>query len=183
MNFKIIFLIYNPLDGDNDYEDPNDQSIYVDILHEETANVSNVREAVKELISNNQHFTEKVLENLLNNYEKETRKNCILAKLLFPQLRLQELVDLHKEFGRELEKVQVSYMEIGSVFARLQERFLVYCLVVSRMTHMKQFLADQLSNDKDIQQMVETLQLKAARAELTAEEFKRKLELKEFVPQ
>ena len=117
MNFKIIFLICNPLEGDNEYENPNGQSIYINILPEEK--VSNVRDAVKELISNNQHFTEKVLENLLNNYERKTPTNCILAKLLFPKLRLQELVDLHKDLGRELEKVQVSYIEIGSVFAKL----------------------------------------------------------------
>lgn len=170
-------VYYTDVYGEND-DDYND---YIDFLPEEA--VSNVREAVKELISNNQHYTEKVLENLLNNYEKKTRKNCILAKLLFPQLRLQELVDLHKDLGRGLEKVQVSYIEIGSVFARLQERFLVYCLVVSRMTHMKQFLADQRWSDENIQQLVETLQCKAARAELTDEEFKRKLESKEFVPQ
>ena len=182
MNFKIIFLICNPLEGDNEYENPNNgQNIYINILPEEA--VSNVSEAVKELISNNQHFTEKVLENLLNNYERKTPKDSILAKLLFPKLRLQELVDLHKDLGRELEKVQVSYIEIGSVFAGLQERFLVYCLVVSRMAHMREFLADYRANDEDIQRLVETLQYKAARAELTAEEYKRKLKAREFVPQ
>ena len=181
MNFKIIFLICNPLEGDNEYENPNGQSIYINILPEEK--VSNVREAVKELISNNQHFTEKVLENLLNNYERKTPKNCILAKLLFPKLKLQELVDLHKDLGRELEKVQVSYIEIGPVFAKLQERFLVYGLVASRLDDMREFLADYRASDEDIKRLVETLQYKAARAELTAEEFKTKLKSKEFVKQ
>ena len=125
---------------------------------------------MKELISNNQLFTEKVLENLLNNYEKETPKNSILAKLLFPQLRLKELVDLHKDLGRELEKVLVSYIEIGSVFARFQERFLIYCLVTSKIAQIREFLADYRENDEDINQLVKTLEFKAAQAELTDEE-------------
>ena len=51
------------------------------------------------------------------------------------------------------------------------------------MADMREFLADYRASDEDIKRLVETLQYKAARAELTAEEFKTKLKSKEFVKQ
>ena len=102
------------------------------------------------MITNNQIFTEKVLSNLLFNYEKKIPKNNVLALHLFPELRLQELLDLHEDLGREIEKVKVSYIEIGSVFTNFQDRYLVFCLVTSKTELMREFLADQMANNEDI---------------------------------
>ena len=112
--------------------------------------MSNLKEAIKEMITNNQSFTEKILINLLYNYEKKIPKNNVLASHLFPELRLQELLDLHEDFGREMEKIKVSYIEIGPLFKDFQDRFLVFCLVTSKIDLMRQFLADQMANNKDI---------------------------------
>ena len=102
------------------------------------------------MIGNNQIFIEKVLSNLMFNYEKKIPKNNVLALHLFPELRLQELLDLHEDLGRELEKVKVSYIEIGSVFKNFQDRYLVFCLVTSKVDLMREFLADQMANNEDI---------------------------------
>lgn len=112
--------------------------------------VSNLKEAIKEMITNNQSFTEKVVSNLLFNYEKKLPKNNVLALHLFPGLRLKELLDLHEDFGREMEKVKVSYIEIGPVFKSFQDRFLVYCSVTSQTDLMREFLADQMASNEDI---------------------------------
>ena len=132
------------------------------------------------LVIRNNAYCENILENLLNNYQKEIPPTNILARVFFPQLRLQELLDLHKDLGRELEKVKVSYIEIGSVFEKFQDRFLVNCLVLSKMDNMKQFLADQRAENEDIRELVEKLQYEAARKELTEEDYNNKLESKEF---
>ena len=102
------------------------------------------------MITNNQIFSEKILANLLYNYERKIPKNNVLALHLFPELRLQELLDLHEDFGREMEKVKVSYIEIGSVFKNFQDRYLVFCLVTSKTDLMREFLADQMANNEDI---------------------------------
>ena len=112
--------------------------------------MSNLKEAIKEMITNNQSFTEKILINLLYNYEKKIPKNNVLALHLFPALRLQELLDLHEDLGRELEKVKVSYIEIGQLFKNFQDRYLVFCLVTSKTDLMREFLADQMANNEDI---------------------------------
>lgn len=102
------------------------------------------------MITNNQQFIEKILENLLNNFEKKIPRNNILAVRLFPQLRLQELLDLHKDLARELEKVKVSYIEIGPVFESFQDRYLVFCLVTAKTALMREFLADQMADNEDV---------------------------------
>ena len=132
-----------------DYVPPlQDNNIYYDLIQDEE--VSSLKEAIKEMMTNNQIFIEKVLSNLLFNYEKKIPKNNVLALHLFPELRLQELLDLHEDLGRELEKVKVSYIEIGSVFKNFQDRYLVFCLVTSKTDLMREFLADQMANNEDI---------------------------------
>ena len=65
-------------------------------------------------------------------------------------MKLSELIELHKDFESELEIVKVSYEEIGSVFEKFRERFLLYCDVVSKIQLMMRFLADQKENNPDV---------------------------------
>lgn len=65
-------------------------------------------------------------------------------------MKLSELIELHKDFESELEIVKVSYEEIGSVFEKFRDRFLLYCAVVSKIQLMMRFLADQKENNPDV---------------------------------
>ena len=65
-------------------------------------------------------------------------------------MKLSELIELHKDFESELEIVKVSYEEIGSVFEKFRDRFLLYCYVVSKIQLMMRFLADQKENNPDV---------------------------------
>lgn len=65
-------------------------------------------------------------------------------------MKLSELIELHKDFESELEIVKVSYEEIGSVFEKFRDRFLLYCDVVSKIQLMMRFLADQKENNPDV---------------------------------
>ena len=149
MNIFECLLVFDMGEGFlEDYVFPfQDSNLYSNLIQDEEA--SNLKEAIREMITNNQVFKEKILVNLMNNYEKKIPRNNVLARL-FPELRLQELLRLHEDFGREMENVKVSYIEIGSVFKNFQDRYLVFCLVTSKIELMREFLADQMANNEDI---------------------------------
>ena len=112
--------------------------------------VTRLQDAISEMIHNNRNFICKVLQNLLINFSDKLSKNNLLAIQVFPELNIPELLDLHKDLAKEFEIVYVSNIEIGSVFERFQERYLIMCPVISRITLIKEFLADQMANNPKI---------------------------------
>ena len=112
--------------------------------------VTHLQDAISEMIQNNITFICKVLQNLMLNFSEKLPKNNMLAIQVFPELNLPELLNLHKDLEREFAIVSVSNIEIGSVFERFQDRYLIMCPVVARVTLIKEFLADQMANNSRI---------------------------------
>ena len=112
--------------------------------------VTHLQDAISEMIQNNKNFIHKVLQNLLMNFSEKLPKSNLLAIQVFPELNLPELLSLHQDLAREFEFVQVSNIEIGSVFERFQDRYLIMCPVIARITLIKEFLADQMANNPRI---------------------------------
>ena len=109
--------------------------------------VTRLQDAISEMIQNNENFIYKVLQNLLINFSGKLPKNNLLALQVFPELNITELLDLHKDLAKELEIVSVSNIEIGSVFEKFQDRYLIMCPVIAKITLIKEFLADQMANN------------------------------------
>ena len=112
--------------------------------------VTHLQDAISEMIQNNINFICKVLQNLLINFSEKLPKNNLLAIQVFPVLNLPELLDLHKDLAKEFDLVSVSNIEIGSVFEGYQDRYLIMCPVIARITLIKEFLADQMANNPQI---------------------------------
>ena len=87
---------------------------------------------------------------MLINFSEKLPKNNLLAIQVFPVLNLPELLDLHKDLAKEFDLVSVSNIEIGSVFEGYQDRYLIMCPVIARITLIKEFLADQMANNPQI---------------------------------
>ena len=124
---------------------------YIDFMTGgEALKATDLQEAINELISHNKDFITDVLDNLLNNFQKKLPVGNILSQKLFPYLKIRELLDLHKDLARDLEILPVSYIEIGKIFVKFQDRWLVFCSVTALNEVMREFLADQMANNEKL---------------------------------
>ena len=140
---------YNVEDEDDTkYEKEDD---YIDFMNEGKAlKATDLREAINELINHNKDFIADVLNNLLNNFQKKLPPGNILSQKLFPELKIKELLELHRDLARDLEILPVSYIEIGKIFVSFQDRYLVFCSVTALNEVMREFLADQMTNNEKL---------------------------------
>ena len=137
---------YNVEDEDDTKYEKEEE--YIDFMTEAGApKATDLREAINELINHNQDFIADVLENLFNNFQKKLPVGNILSQKLFPHLKITELLDLHRDLARDLEILPVSYIEIGNIFVKFQDRYLVFCSVTALNEVMREFLADQMANN------------------------------------
>ena len=140
---------YNVEDEDDTkYQQEED---YIDFMKErQTLKATDLGEAIKELIKNNKDFIEEVLENLLNNFQKKLPAGNILSQKLFPRLKIKEILDIHTDLAKDLEILPISYIEIGNIFVKYQDRYLAFCSVTALNEVMREFLADQLANNEKL---------------------------------
>ena len=137
---------YNVEDEDDSKYEKEEE--YIDFMAEgEALKATDLREAINELINHNKDFIADVLENLFNNFQKKFPAGNILSQKLFPHLKIKELLDLHRDLAKDLEILPVSYIEIGNIFGKFQDRYLVFCTVTALNEVMREFLADQMANN------------------------------------
>ena len=137
---------YNVEDEDDTKYEKEEE--YIDFMTEgEALKATDLQEAINELIKHNKDFIADVLENLFNNFQKKLPVGNILSQKLFPHLKIPELLDLHRDLARDLEILPVSYIEIGNIFLKFQDRYLVFCTVTALNEVMREFLADQMANN------------------------------------
>ena len=117
--------------------------------YEEPPEVLNVEEAVDELRRIHKSYLNRVLISLRDNFQ-ERNEDPLLETNFFPLLRLEDLISLHKDLDTELEILEICHDEIGRVFERFRDRFLVYCQVNEKAQPLLQFLANQMETSKEI---------------------------------
>ena len=153
LRFKVSSKRENIIIGHYNVEDEDDSKYvkeedYIDFMTGgEALKATDLREAINELINHNQDFIADVLENLFNNFQKKLPIGNILSQKLFPHLKIPELLDLHRDLAKDLEILPVSYIEIGNIFVKFQDRYLVFCSVTALNEVMREFLADQMANN------------------------------------
>ena len=137
-------------DDDSDSDDSDSGAIYIDYMNEEEiVEAADLQGAIKELINHNKKFISDILENLLNNFQEKMPPN-VLTRVLFPLMKVRQLLALHLQLEAELEKVRVSDVELGGVFVSLQHRYLLFCTLTARTEAMREFLADQMANNDQL---------------------------------
>ena len=94
-------------------------------------------------------YLHRVLISLRDNFQ-ERNEDPLLENNFFPHLRLAELISLHKDLDTELEILEVCHDEVGRVFERFRDRFLVYCQVNEKAQPLLQFLVNQMETSKEI---------------------------------
>ena len=94
-------------------------------------------------------YLHRVLLSLRDNFQ-ERNEDPLLENNFFPHLRLAELISLHKDLDTELEILEVCHDEVGRVFERFRDRFLVYCQVNEKAQPLLQFLVNQMETSKEI---------------------------------
>eukprot|EP00092_Neocalanus_flemingeri_P013360 GFUD01014404.1.p1 GENE.GFUD01014404.1~~GFUD01014404.1.p1 ORF type:complete len:1194 (+),score=272.25 GFUD01014404.1:67-3648(+) len=120
-------------------------------------------EAMNEMTQVNQSFIKRVLKNLKTNFvEKNT--NTLLCENFFPSLKINNLLLLHEDLDKEFETMNVSYINIGSIFENFRDKFLIYCSVSSKLKTMQEFLADQMANNIDIRESISGLEKSAGKS-------------------
>ena len=144
----------NPIDGDEEEEeniyeyaphiDEEDDDYYIDLTE-----VCNVEEAVDELLQRHTSYLHRVLISLRDNFQ-ERNEDPLLAENFFPFLRLDDLIRLHTELDNELQILEVCHDEVGRVFEKFRDRFLVYCQVMEKSQSLLQFLVNQTETSKEI---------------------------------
>ena len=117
--------------------------------YEEPPEVLNVEEAVDELRRIHKSYLNRVLISLRDNFQ-ERNEDPLLEANFFPLLRLEDLISLHKDLDTELEILEICHDEIGRVFERFRDRFLVYCQVSEKSHQLLQFLVNQLETSAEI---------------------------------
>ena len=117
--------------------------------YEEPPEVLNVEEAVDELRRIHTSYLHRVLISLRDNFQ-ERNEDPLLETNFFPLLRLDDLISLHKDLDTELEILEICHDEIGRVFERFRDRFLVYCQVSEKSHQLLQFLVNQLETSAEI---------------------------------
>ena len=117
--------------------------------YEEPPEVLNVEEAVDELRRIHKSYLNRVLISLRDNFQ-ERNEDPLLETNFFPLLRLEDLISLHKDLDTELEILEICHDEIGRVFERFRDRFLVYCQVSEKSHQLLQFLVNQLETSAEI---------------------------------
>ena len=115
----------------------------------EIAEVLNVEEAVDELRRIHKSYLNRVLISLRDNFQ-EHNEDPLLEANFFPHLRLEDLISLHKDLDTELEILEICHDEVGGVFERFRDRFLVYCQVSEKSHQLLQFLVNQLETSAEI---------------------------------
>ena len=117
--------------------------------YEEPPEVLNVEEAVDELRRIHTSYLHRVLISLRDNFQ-ERNEDPLLEANFFPHLRLEDLISLHKDLDTELEILEICHDEVGRVFERFRDRFLVYCQVSEKSHQLLQFLVNQLETSAEI---------------------------------
>ena len=125
-------------------DDEDEEEEYI-----EPSEVLNVEEAVDELRKIHSSYLHRVLISLRDNFQ-ERNEDPLLENNFFPHLRLAELISLHKDLDTELEILEVCHDEVGRVFERFRDRFLVYCQVNEKAQPLLQFLVNQMETSKEI---------------------------------
>ena len=73
----------------------------------------------------------------------EFKMLLISGEQYFKSFRVSELIRIHKQLDEEFQLLGVSYKEIGNIFEKFKERFLIYCEVIAAGKPRQDFLSEQ----------------------------------------
>ena len=118
---------------------------------------TSLSESIKVVITTlNQNYLDDCLINILINFVNKN-KNPLLRDKFFPELKIQELTDLHRNLGEDLKFVEVDYKRIGEVFKKYETDFLIYCEVIAKIKNLTEFFKDKMSHNEEVIKEVDSL--------------------------
>ena len=101
--------------------------------------------AVAELAQFNRKIMDNVLRELKKSGESTAPGHNFLREKVFPGLRMDALLERHKQVGDILEDIQYSYTDLGSAFERIQGLFLAYSEVLVDSKSAMQAILNRVS--------------------------------------
>ena len=135
---------------DQDNADADDNEVFEVLRPEDYDQPTSLSESIKVVIKDlNNNFLENCLINILINFVNKNT-NPLLRDKFFPELKIQELTDLHRNLREDLKFVEVDFKKIGEVFNKYEKDFLIYCPVIAKLRTLSEFLKDKMTHDKSL---------------------------------
>ena len=136
--------------------------------------------AVEEMINFNDSFLHDVLTELKSRQE-DAKGNELLNREFFDTLKLEVLIDLHMKLQKRFQRVKYSYVDIGDTFEEVKDNFLIYCDIATRSALAMNFLADQISKNEDIGEILEEIERSARARSTDTKSFKSTIDLVQMI--
>ena len=115
-----------------------------------------LNKSIEELITVNQNYMEFCLENLQENFIAKCR-NRFLNKTFFSLFKIENLLQLHRSLGSELESLQKNPSQISNVFRKMEPKFLIYCHLIAKQQDALDFLKEKKKTNPDVKEEVDRL--------------------------
>ena len=131
------------------YED-HDSNDYQVLESSETDKPTSLSESIRVLTKDlNEHYIDDCLLNILNNFVRKNH-NSLLGNKFFPELKIEELTDLHLNLKEDLKFVELDFRKIGEVFKKYENDFLIYCEVLAKMKTLMEFFKEKMSHNEEV---------------------------------
>jgi len=140
-------------DYDEYYKEPDIEAYYVT-----NDKITSLSEAINELIGLNTKQIKKL--KTVENYKNENQE-WVLDQQLFKSFQVSRLIKIHTDLDREFEILKLSYKEIGNIFQRFQDRFLVYCEISAALKPITYFFKEQMTYNDALSKHVLEMEEKA----------------------
>ena len=148
MYFKFkIYIVIEHDEGNDEYEflaaysDENDlDNKYNEYLSSDTKPTT-LAKTIDEVVKTNKKYLDDVLIKLKNDFE-DKNQDVLLQENLFPNVFLDDLIELHQELDKEFQILTVRFAEFYNIFYRLRKKMLIYCYFMEQMEKVVRFVAD-----------------------------------------
>ena len=167
-------LYSNIYEGNDDYdiyESKKEVRMIYDDMYSiaEQTGANPLARAIDDMVMLNENFVSKVLKHIKTNFDVKA-SNFLLKEKFFPVFQIDRLIQLHLKLQYKFEKIQYSYIEIGSTFDELKDEFLVYCEILPKIGLALEFLADQMTENEEVLESVHRLQREAAKCQMVKDD-------------
>ena len=144
---------------------------------------TSLSESIKVVITTlNNNYLEDCLINILINFVNKNT-NTLLKDKFFPELKIQELTDLHRNLREDLKIVEVDFKKIGKVFKKYEKDFLIYCEIIAKIKTLTEFFKDKMSHNEEVINEVDSLMKESIKSGVNKKLMENLVELIQRIPQ
>ena len=144
---------------------------------------TSLSESIKVVITTlNNNYLEDCLINILINFVNKNT-NTLLKDKFFPELKIQELTDLHRNLREDLKIVEVDFKKIGKVFKKYEKDFLIYCEIIAKIKTLTEFFKDKMSHNEEVINEVDSLMKESIKSGVNKRLMENLVELIQRIPQ